>query len=71
MGTLANERFATLAQQAGTASGREALSLHMLMHSIEEANDIPLNAGSGLKQVRVPPGTPPQLELIPNPNRGD
>lgn len=66
LGCIADDRFAVLAQQAATANGRASLSIHMLMHSIEEANDIPLNAGAGLKQVRRAPGSPPQLELIPN-----
>ena len=63
---ISDERFSALAQHAATPKGRASLSLHMLMHSIEEANDIPLNAGAGLKQIRRAPGSPPQLELIPN-----
>jgi hypothetical protein len=66
LGCIADDRFAVLAQQAATAKGRASLSIHMLMHSIEEANEIPLNAGAGLKQIRRAPGSPPQLELIPN-----
>ena len=66
LGCIADDRFAVLAQQAATAKGRASLSIHMLMHSIEEANDIPLNAGAALKQIRRAPGSPPQLELIPN-----
>ncbi len=63
---LQDDRFAVLTQQAGTVKGRAALALHMVMHSIEEANDIPLNAGAGLKKLRLKPGSPPQLELIPS-----
>ena len=63
---IQDERFAVLAQQAGTVKGRAALALHMLMRSVEEANDIPLNAGAGLKKLHLKPGSPPQLELIPS-----
>ncbi len=65
LGCISDERFTVLAHQAATVQGRASLSIHMLMHSVEEANDIPLNAGAGLKQVRRAPGSPPQLELIP------
>jgi len=65
LGSIEDDRFVVLAQQAGTAKGRAALALHMLMFSLEEANDIPLNAGAGLKKLRLAPGSPPQLELIP------
>ena len=64
--SIQDDRFAVLAGQAGTVSGRAALSLHMLMRAVEDANDIPLNAGAGLKKLRVSPGSPPQLELIPS-----
>jgi hypothetical protein len=63
--SIHDDRFAVLVSQAGTVSGRAALSLYMLMSAVESANDIPLNAGAGLKTLRVSPGSPPQLELIP------
>ncbi|MEP4486245.1 MAG: hypothetical protein ABJ013_11495 [Halioglobus sp.] len=59
--------FSRLMQHATTIEGRSSLSLHMLMRSVEEAQEIPIHASQGeWHLLRGTASTRPQLELIPS-----
>jgi hypothetical protein len=67
LGILSEERLAAFADQVATEAGRAALSLHMLMSSVEDANDLPLNGGVEVLELLQPgPGSPPHMKLVPN-----
>ncbi len=65
LGFIDDESFAKLSRQAVTSEGRSSLSIHMLMYSVEAANDIPLDADKdGLKALRPVPGSPPHMVIV-------
>ena len=65
LGFINDESFSKLSRQALTSEGRSSLSLHMLMYSVEAANDIPLDADKdGLKALRPAPGSPPHMVIV-------
>ncbi len=67
LGVLVEERLGAFAEQVATREGRAALSLHMLMSSVEDANDLPLNGGFEVLELLQPvPGSPPHMKLVPN-----
>lgn len=67
LGVLSEGRLAAFADQVATEAGRAALSLHMLMSSVEDANDLPLNSGVEVLELLQPePGSPPHMKLVPN-----
>ena len=67
LGILPEERLVAFAAQLATSETRAALSLHMLMSSIEEANTlVPGDAPEVLQPLRPAPGSPPHMKLVPN-----
>lgn len=56
-----------ITRQVATTEGRSALSLHMLMSSVEQANDLPVGADpEPLKPLRDKAGASSHLNLIRN-----
>lgn len=66
LGHIDDHGLATIKRRAGSTEGRSALSLHMVMRSVEEASDLAAECSGSLRMMRPVPGSPPQLELIPN-----
>jgi hypothetical protein len=65
LGCISDAKFSALSKQADTSEGRSVLSLHMLMNSVEAANDIPAETGWGaLTELRPMPGAPPHMEIV-------
>lgn len=65
MGFLPESRIDTYSQQVETSAGRAALSLHILMNSVEDAANLPLDSGpEQLKSLHLEPGSPPHLRII-------
>ena len=66
-GFLAEDLLGALAGQVATSDGRAALSLHMVMSSIEDATDLILKEGPDtLKPLLPVPGSPPYMKLVPS-----
>ena len=66
LGILDVERLAVFADQVATTEGRGALSLKMLMSSIEEADKLASGGGLGtLELLRPTPESPPYIKLVP------
>ena len=64
-GCISDAKFGALLKQADTREGRSVLALHMLMNSVEAANDIPAETGLGtLAELRPMPGAPPHMEIV-------
>lgn len=64
-GYISDERFIELAQLANTVEGRSSLSLHMLMSSVEAANDLlPQVVQESLKSMRPVASSPPHMVLV-------
>ena len=64
-GCISDAKFGALLKQADTREGRSVLALHMLMNSVEAANDIPAETGRGaLTERRLTPGAPPHMEIV-------
>ncbi len=62
---ISDENFLALTAKAGTPEGRSALSLHMLMSSVEDANQIVGEIGqAGLKAMKPSPGSPPHMVIV-------
>lgn len=67
LGVLSEGRLAAFADQVATEEGRAALSLHMLMSSVEDADDLPVNGSIEVLEMLQPvPGSPPHMKLVPN-----
>ncbi|MEH6580638.1 MAG: hypothetical protein V7754_01790 [Halioglobus sp.] len=67
LGFLPERRIDAYSKQVGTREGRAALSLHILMSSVEDAANIPLDLEpENLKSLLPEPGSPPDLKLIRN-----
>ncbi len=67
LGCLAQDRIADYSQQMETQEGRAALSLHMLMSSVEDAEKLPQEVESlHLKRLHPEPGSPPHLQIVGN-----
>lgn len=67
LGFLCEEGLAALMEQVTSSEGRAALSLHMLMSSVESAGELLSNGGPQLLQPLVPePGSPPHMKLVPS-----
>ena len=67
LGILPEERLVAFAAQLATSETRAALSLHMLMSSVEEANAlVPGDAPEVLQPLRPAPGSPPHMKLVPS-----
>ena len=67
LGVLSEGRLVAFADQVATEAGRAALSLHMLMSSVEDADDLPVNGGFEVLEMLQPvPGSPPHMKLVPN-----
>ena len=65
LGCISDAKFSALSKQADTSEGRSVLSLHMLMNSVEAANDIPAETGwDALTELRPMPGAPPHMEIV-------
>ena len=65
LGCISDESFSALSRQAVSCEGRSSLSLHMLMNSVEAANEIPRESDSeGLKALRPVPGSPPHMVIV-------
>lgn len=65
LGCISDESFSALSRQAVSCEGRSSLSLHMLMKSVEAANEIPPEVGStDLKALCPVPGSPPHMVII-------
>lgn len=65
LGCISDESFSALSRQAVSCEGRSSLSLHMLMKSVEAANDIPPETDStSLKALRPVPGSPPHMVIV-------
>ena len=64
-GYISDERFTELSQLASTSEGRSSLSLHMLMSSVETANDIlPQTAQESLRSMRPVASSRPHMVLV-------
>ncbi len=67
LGFLCEEDVAALAGQVACSEGRAALSLHMLMSSVESAGELLANGVAQELQPLVPvPGSPPHMKLVPS-----
>lgn len=67
LGCISDAKFSALSKQADTSEGRSALSLHMLMSSVEAANDIPAETGrNALAELRPVPDSPPHMVIVSN-----
>jgi len=65
LGFITEERLAALSEQLTTEAGRSALSLHMLMRSVEEANDLPPeNTPQELEALSPGPDDRPHMRLV-------
>ncbi len=65
LGFLSEQRLRSLAHVAGTIEGRALLSLHMLMSSVEQANDLPLGPGPDSLKPLSPTAEPrPPVKLV-------
>lgn len=65
LGFIPESRIDTYAHQVETSEGRAALSLHMLMSSVEEAANLPVDPEpEELKSLRPEPDSPPHLRII-------
>jgi len=65
LGCISDQSFSALSSQAVSVEGRSILSLHMLMKSVEAANDIPFEAGRELlTELRPEPGSPPHMVIV-------
>jgi hypothetical protein len=65
LGYLPQERLAAFDTRASTLEGRSALSLHMLMSSVEEAEQLSRGDHEHLRPLRPAPGAPPHMKLVP------
>ena len=67
LGCISDAKFSALSKQADTSEGRSVLSLHMLMNSVEAANDIPAETGrNALAELRPVPDSPPHMVIVSN-----
>jgi hypothetical protein len=67
LGCLAQNRIVDYSQQMETQEGRAALSLHILMSSVEDAEKLPQEVESlRLKSLLPEPGSPPHLQIVGN-----
>ncbi|MEH6589342.1 MAG: hypothetical protein V7746_03740 [Halioglobus sp.] len=64
LGYLPEKKIEAYSQQVETREGRAALSLHILMSSVEDAADLPVT--EELQKLRPEPGSPPHLTVIRN-----
>ena len=65
LGCISDESFSALSRQAVSCEGRSSMSLHMLMKSVEAANEIPSEVNStSLKALRPGPGAPPHMVIV-------
>jgi len=62
---VTHKNFSALSEKASTVEGRSALSLHMLMSSVEDANEIVGEIDqSRLKAMKPSPGSPPHMVIV-------
>jgi len=67
LGFLPESHIDTYSEQIETSEGRASLSLHILMHSVEDAANLPLEPEpEKLKNLRIEPGSPPHLKIVPS-----
>jgi hypothetical protein len=67
LGFLCEEGLAALMEKVASSEGRAAMSLHMLMSSVESASELLSNGGAQLLQPLVPvPGSTPHMKLVPS-----
>jgi len=67
LGILSEDRLEAFTDLVATEGGRAAMSLHMLMSSVEDANHLLLSGGFGaLEPMQPGPGSPPHMKLVPN-----
>lgn len=68
LGVISVGGLAAFASQMVTEDGRSALSLYMLMSSVEEAKDLPAinNEAEVLKPLWPQAGEHPHIKLVPN-----
>jgi len=67
LGFLCEEGLASLAGQVASSAGRAALSLHMLMNSVENASELVRNEGLEPLEALAPvPDSPSHLKLVPS-----
>ncbi len=65
LGVLPEQRIDNYSSQVESNEGRAALSLHMLMNSVEDADKLPLEPRlEELKSARPGPGSPPNLHVV-------
>jgi hypothetical protein len=65
LGVLPEQRIDNYSSQVESNEGRAALSLHMLMNSVEDADRLPLEPRlEELKSARSGPGSPPNLRVV-------
>lgn len=65
LGYVHEQSLDRIAEQVATREGRSSLSLHMLMSSVEQAEEL-LARGvpSGLEKLKPSPDSPPHMRLI-------
>ena len=67
LGFISDNNFSAISAQAISVEGRSILSLHMLMKSVEAANEIPFEANREvLTELRPEPGSPPHMVIVKN-----
>jgi hypothetical protein len=64
LGYLPEKKIEAYSRQVETREGRAALSLHILMSSVEDAANLPMN--EELQNLHPEPGSPPHLTVIRN-----
>ena len=65
LGFLPEQRIDKYSSQVESNEGRAALSLHMLMNSVEDASTLPLEPRlEELKPARPGPGCAPHLQVV-------
>ena len=67
IGFLPEMQVEVYTRQIETREGRAALSLHILMHSVEDAHTLPVEPEpESLNNLRPERGSPPHLRVIRN-----
>ena len=67
LGIIPAERLTAFAERLATEAGRSALSLNMLMHSVEDAEYLASSdEEEELKPLEPGPESPPHIKLVPN-----
>lgn len=64
-GVINEERLPDLSMHLGTRDGRSTLALHMLVHAVEDADELlKISASGELSQLKPSTDSPPNMKLV-------